>query len=95
MTEFRRARTSFDVRKPSTSLITTGPFRFSRNPIYLAMTLLQLGIGIAVDGVWILAALVRALVAMHYGVIVREERYLERKFGDAYRGYKTSVRRWL
>ena len=92
---FRRAGTSFDVRKPATALITDGPFRFSRNPIYLAMSLAHAGLAVLIDSPWILALLAPALVVMQYGVIRREERYLDRKFGDEYRRYKDTVRRWL
>ncbi|MCH7635332.1 MAG: isoprenylcysteine carboxylmethyltransferase family protein, partial [Proteobacteria bacterium] len=67
----------------------------SRNPMYLALSLLYAGIGIAADGPWTLALLVPLLLVMHYGVIIREERYLERKFGDDYRRYKSTTRRWL
>jgi len=93
--EFRKARTDFNPRKPTTTIITTGPFRFSRNPSYLVLTLLCVGIGIAADSIWILGLLIPAIVVMHYGVIAREERYLENKFGEEYLRYKRSVRRWL
>ena len=93
--EFRKARTDFNPRKPTTAIITTGPFRFSRNPSYLVLTLLCVGIGIAAGSIWILGLLIPAIVVMHYGVIVREERYLENKFGEEYLRYKRSVRRWL
>ncbi len=93
--EFRRGRTHFDVRKAATTLLTSGPFRFSRNPSYLSLTLLWIGIGVLTDNVWIGVWLLPALVLVHYGVIRREERYLERKFGEAYRDYRAKVRRWL
>lgn len=93
--EFRKARTNFDPRKPTTAIITTGPYRFSRNPSYVVLTLLYVGIGIAADSIWILGALIPVIVVMHYGVIVREERYLENKFGEEYLRYKRSMRRWL
>ncbi len=92
---FRRARTSFDVRKSTTVLITDGPFRFSRNPGYLALSLLYAGIAVIADSLWVLALLAPALFVMHYGVIAREELYLERKFGSQYFEYKARVRRWL
>ncbi len=92
---FRRADTSFDVRKPTTALIIEGPFRFSRNPAYLSLSLLYAGLAAAIDGLWIFVLLAPALVVMHYGVILREERYLERKFGDEYQKYKASARRWF
>ena len=93
--EFRKAGTKLDPRRPTSAVVTTGPFRFSRNPSYLSLSLLYVGIGIAVDSVWVLGMLVPALTVMHYGVIFREERYLEGKFGEEYRRYKASVRRWL
>ena len=93
--EFRKARTDFNPRKPTTAIITTGPFRFSRNPSYVGLTLLCVGIGIAADSIWILGLLIPAIVVMHYGVIAREERYLGNKFGEEYLRYKRSVRRWL
>ncbi len=93
--QFRKAHTNFSPSKPTTSLITGGPFRFSRNPSYLSLSLLYVGIGIAADNLWVLGLLVPTLALMHYGVIFREERYLERKFGEEYLRYKASVRRWL
>ncbi len=93
--EFRKAETQFDLRKPTTAIITTGPYRFSRNPSYVSLTMLYLGIAIAADSVWVLAGLIPTLVVMHYGVILREEQYLENKFGEEYLRYKNTVRRWL
>ncbi len=93
--QFRRHKTSFKPHEPSTALITGGPYRYSRNPMYLALSLLYAGLSIAVDGPWTLALLVPLLIVMHYGVIIREERYLERKFADDYRRYKSTTRRWL
>ncbi len=93
--QFRRHKTSFKPHEPSTALITEGPYRYSRNPMYLALSLLYAGLSITADGPWTLALLVPLLIVMHYGVILREERYLERKFADAYRRYKSSTRRWL
>ncbi len=93
--EFFKAGTSVETRKPTTAIVTGGPFRFSRNPIYVALSLVYAGIGFAVDSAWVLALLVPALIVMRYGVVSREERYLERKFGEAYLRYKASVRRWV
>ena len=93
--KFRKAETQFDPRKPTTAIITTGPYRFSRNPSYVSLTMLYLGIAIAADSVWVLAGLIPTLVVMHYGVILREEQYLEDKFGEEYLRYRRSVRRWL
>ncbi|MEE8559881.1 MAG: isoprenylcysteine carboxylmethyltransferase family protein [Alphaproteobacteria bacterium] len=92
---FGKAETSVQTRKPTTAIITDGPFRFSRNPIYLAMSLSYAGIAIAADNLWILGLLVPALAVIRCGVISREERYLERKFAEEYLRYKASVRRWL
>ncbi len=93
--QLRKAGTNVETRKPTTALVTGGPFRFSRNPIYLSASLAYGGIGIAADNIWILALLVPFLAVIRYGVISREERYLEAKFGEEYRRYKASVRRWL
>ncbi len=92
---FRKAGTNLDVRKPTTAVVAAGPFRFSRNPIYLSMTMLYIGIAIAADSLWILGLVLPVLMVMHFGVIRREERYLERKFGDEYLNYKRAVRRWI
>lgn len=81
--------------RPSTSLTVTGPFRLSRNPIYVAMTGLYSGAAFLVNSSWPLVLLVPLLWIMHHGVIVREERYLAGLFGDAYDTYKARVRRWL
>ncbi len=94
--QFRKARTRFfDTRKPATALVTGGPLRFSRNPGYVSLSLVYLGIGIATDNAWVLALLVPVVAVMHYGVILREERHLEERFGEDYVRYKASVRRWL
>jgi protein-S-isoprenylcysteine O-methyltransferase Ste14 len=93
--QFRAAGTPVPARKPTAVIVRTGPYRFSRNPIYLAFSLLQLGIAIWVNSVWLLATLVGAVALIHSIVIQREEHYLERKFGAGYLDYKASVRRWL
>jgi protein-S-isoprenylcysteine O-methyltransferase Ste14 len=93
--KFRAAGTPVPARKPTTVIVRTGPYRFSRNPIYLAFSLLQLGIAIWVNSVWLLVTLVGAVALMQRVVIPREEQYLERKFGAEYLDYKASVRRWL
>ena len=87
--KFRKAGT------PTTTIVRTGPYRFSRNPIYLAFSLFQLGVAIWVDSLWLLATLVGAVALMHFVVIPKEESYLERRFGAQYLEYKASVRRWL
>src|SRR5215831_19181883 len=90
-----RAHTPVDPMKPTTVLVTEGPFRYSRNPIYVALTLLYLGVAFLVNAWWILLLVVPVLVVIRYGVIAREEVYLTRKFGDAYRQYTAQVRRWF
>ena len=90
-----RARTAFDARKPTTALVTTGAFRISRNPTYLSLTLLLIGLALVFRSVWLLATAAVAVAITHWGIVLREERYLEAKFGDEYRRYATKVRRWL
>lgn len=92
---FKRLQTSPKPHKPTTAIVTAGPFRYTRNPIYIGFTLVQLGIALLSRSGWILAALVPVITVVRYGVIAREERYLERKFGDEYLRYRRSVRRWI
>ena len=92
---FRAAGTPVPARKPTTAIVRTGPYRFSRNPIYLAYSLFQLGIAIWMNSLWLLATLAVAIALMHFIVIRREEEYLERRFGLEYLRYKASVRRWV
>ena len=93
--QLRAAGTPVPARKPTTAIVRTGPYRFSRNPIYLAFSLFQLGIAIWVNSLWLLATLVGAVALVHCVVIRREEHYLERRFGAEYLDYKAAVRRWL
>jgi len=93
--EFRRHKTNLDVHKPTTAIIATGPFRFSRNPVYLSLVVLVTGIAVAVDSYWLLITMLPAIAVVHKFVILREEAYLTRKFGDDYLSYKSGVRRWL
>lgn len=95
ITAFRRAATPFDVRKPATSLVTDGPYRYGRNPGYLALTLLYVGIAIILGSVWVLLLIVPVLVVMNYEVVNKEERHLEVQFGEEYLRYKSKVRRWI
>ena len=90
-----RAKTTFDARKPTTAIVTDGAFRFTRNPMYVAATLLYLGIAALINSLWILLLVVPLLVVIHRGVVEREEEYLERKFGEEYLRYKARVRRWI
>jgi protein-S-isoprenylcysteine O-methyltransferase Ste14 len=80
---------------PSPSLILEGPYRFSRNPIYVAMTAVQAGIGVALDNIWMLCFSVPALVVIHYIAVRPEEAYLVEKFGEAYEKYRSAVRRYI
>ena len=93
--QLRRADTNIEPWKPSTTLVTTGLYRFSRNPIYLGMTLAYLGVTLLADSLLALVVLPLVLIFVRFGVIEREERYLEGKFGEAYRAYKGRVRRWI
>jgi protein-S-isoprenylcysteine O-methyltransferase Ste14 len=95
LAQMLRAHTHVDPYQPSTTLVTSGPYRFSRNPIYLAMTILYIAGAIALRITAALITVPLALVVLHVGVILREERYLERKFGDRYRQYRSHVRRWI
>ena len=93
--EFRAAGTPVPARKPTKAIVRTGPYRVSRNPIYLAYSLLQLGIAIWANSLWLLATLIGAVSVIEVFVIPKEERYLEHKFGGEYLDYKSTVRRWL
>jgi protein-S-isoprenylcysteine O-methyltransferase Ste14 len=93
--EFRRAGTSVQGSKRSTVIVRTGPYRFSRNPIYLAFILLVFGLSVWLNNLWLLVTLVPAIGLMAAVVIPREERFLERNFNDQYSSYKARVRRWL
>jgi protein-S-isoprenylcysteine O-methyltransferase Ste14 len=91
----RAARTAIDPYKSTTAIVQTGPYRFTRNPLYLALTLLSVGIAAWRNAFWVLPMLIPALIVLQLGVIHREETYLDRKFADAYRAYRARVRRWL
>ncbi len=90
-----RGSASIPTNKPTNSLVVKGPFRFSRNPIYLSMVSLLLGVGIWANSLWFIGLAALAVVLLDWGVISREERYLGRKFGDEYLTYKGRVRRWF
>ena len=92
---FRKAGTPVPGNQPTAAIVCTGPYRFSRNPIYLAFTLIQAGIAAWVNSLAVLLALVPALALMALVVIPREERYLEARFPSEYLPYKRAVRRWL
>jgi protein-S-isoprenylcysteine O-methyltransferase Ste14 len=92
---FKRAGTPVPTNQPTRALVTSGVHARTRNPIYLGMFLLYAGIGVAAGGLWILILIVPLAIVIRYGVIAREEAYLEWRFGEAYVGYRARVRRWL
>jgi protein-S-isoprenylcysteine O-methyltransferase Ste14 len=92
---FGRAGTPVPSNQPVRALVTTGIHGWSRNPIYVGMSLIYAGICIAAASPWMLMLVVPLVIVLRYGVVQREEAYLERRFGDAYRDYKARVRRWL
>jgi len=95
MYHFGRAGTPVTPWSETRRLVVSGPYRFSRNPDYVGQTLITVGLGLLLDLPWVLLALIPALVLVRYGVIAREERYLERRFGAKYREFRDRVRRWL
>jgi protein-S-isoprenylcysteine O-methyltransferase Ste14 len=92
---FRAAGTHVEPYLPATALVTAGPYRFTRNPIYLGMTCAYLGAGLLSDSLWILLLAAPVLAVAHFGVVLREETYLARKFGERYIEYTRGVRRWV
>jgi protein-S-isoprenylcysteine O-methyltransferase Ste14 len=95
ITTMARAGSNVPTNLPTTTIVGSGPYRFTRNPIYLGMFLGLIGLTIALDNLWLLVMLVPFAIVIRYGVVAREEAYLERKFGDVYRGYRSRVRRWF
>ncbi|TXL69188.1 isoprenylcysteine carboxylmethyltransferase family protein [Vineibacter terrae] len=92
---FSGAGTPVPTNQPTRALVTTGVHRWTRNPIYLGMFLLYGGIGVAAQSPWTLILTLPLAITIRYGVVAREEKYLERRFGDTYRSYKARVRRWV
>ena len=93
--KMKKARTNIEPWKPTNAILSNGIYSHSRNPIYLAMVLIFYGVKLIFNSVWLTPALVLVLIVTHYGVILREEKYLERKFGEEYLSYKKRVRRWI
>jgi protein-S-isoprenylcysteine O-methyltransferase Ste14 len=91
----RRAQTAVNPSLPTTAIVSDGAFGFSRNPIYLSLTMLYVGIVLLFNALWALLLLLPLIAVVQNGVIKREEHYLEQKFGDEYLRYKASVRRWV
>jgi protein-S-isoprenylcysteine O-methyltransferase Ste14 len=94
-TAFGRKGTAVEPWKPTTAIVTTGPYRLTRNPAYLGMALTYVGIALLAGALWALVPLPFVLIVIDRAVIAREERYLERKFGRQYLDYKAGVRRWI
>lgn len=92
---FKQYETDPDVRTPTTTIVFDGIYRLSRNPMYLSLALLYLGIACWVNSLWIVLLLIPVIIIVNQGVIKREEQYLERKFSDEYLLYKSKVRRWI
>ena len=93
--QFRMAGTPVPGNKPTTAIVRTGPYRFSRNPIYLAFFAFHLGLAILVNSLWLVATLIPSVAIIAVVVVPREERYLTVRFGTEYLKYKAAVRRWL
>ena len=91
----RRADTPVDPREPVSRLVTTGPFRYTRNPGYLSMAMIYTGVASLANSLSCMLLLPAVLLVIQRGVIEREERYLEGKFGEEYLRYKAQVRRWI
>lgn len=92
---FRRRGTPIDPYEATTAIVSDGPYRLSRNPGYLGMTLASAGIAVLADAPWVLLPVLGAVLVVDRGVIAREERYLERRFGEEYLRYKAGTRRWI
>ena len=95
VTLLRRTGQSENPWKPTTEVVTRGPFRLTRNPMYLQMVLVCIGLAIILANVWILLLTPACAWVLHRFAILPEEEYLERKFGEQYLSYKRRVRRWL
>src|SRR6478672_10334597 len=91
----KAAGTNVHPSEPSLALVRGGPFRFTRNPMYLALCLLQVALGFFLNDWVTLLFVVPLALIFHYGVVLREERYLTAKFGEPYLELKRAVRRWL
>jgi len=93
--EMVRVKTNLNINKPAKDIATSGPFSVSRNPLYIGIILLNIGIGCIVNSLWILLLSAGLAATLQKGVIEPEEAYLEQKFGDKYMRYKARVRRWI
>ena len=93
--QFHRANTDVRPDKPDSALITAGPYRFTRNPLYIVLTLIQITIALWYNNAWILSLAIPSVIVITQYAITREERYLEKLFGQDYLDYKQRVRRWF
>jgi protein-S-isoprenylcysteine O-methyltransferase Ste14 len=91
----KKAGTNVNPAEPALTIVRGGPYRFTRNPMYLALCLLQVALGFFLNDWITLLFVVPFALIMHYGVVLREERYLTAKFGEPYLELKRAVRRWL
>ena len=91
----RAAGTPVPGNRPTTTIVRTGPYRWSRNPIYLSFSLFQLGVAFWINSLWLFVTLLPTVALISFGIIPREERYLETYFPSEYLPYKAAVRRWL
>lgn len=90
-----RSETAIHPNRPASRIVTSGPFRLSRNPLYMGLNVFFLGLIVLIDSLWGLLLWIPVLVIMHYGVIRREEQHLQARFGEAFREYRERVRRYL
>ena len=95
MQAFRKAASSPDPDHMPSKLVETGPFKRTRNPLYLGTLLMLIGLGLGANLPWVVIAAVPAMLIIHFGVVIREEAYLEDLFGEKYRAYRDRVRRWV
>lgn len=93
--KMQKAETNIEPWKPTNAIISDGIYSISRNPVYAAMVLIYLGLTLIFNALWFLPFLIVVLFVIHFGVILREEKYLEKKFGAEYSSYKREVRRWI
>jgi protein-S-isoprenylcysteine O-methyltransferase Ste14 len=91
----KSAKTNVEPWKPTTSIVSTGIFAYSRNPIYLGFCIVAIGVGILLNSFWVLFSFVPAAAMVYFMAIRKEEAYLEKKFAEDYTGYRSRVRRWL
>lgn len=92
---FKRVETNIEPWKPTTKIVSTGVFAYSRNPVYAAFCIISIGVGIILNSIWILLSVIPSGILVYFIAIKKEELYLEEKFGEEYLRYKSKVRRWL